>query len=85
LAGVADGVVNQADLYYYLEEVLGTKFGDTNLDGAVTSNGDLFPANSNVANGTGSGWSGGDLDFDGDVDFDDVIILGQIIGPSVGE
>ena len=79
LDGIADGVVNRADLIFYLEEVLGTVLGDTNLDGVVDILGDFNSVNSNVANGVGSGWSGGDLDFDGDVDGDDLVILGQIV------
>ncbi len=75
LAGVADGVVDRADLHYYLEEFLGTKFGDVNLSGRVDPLSDYIAINQSVLSGEGSGWSGGDLDFNGVVDQTDIDIF----------
>ena len=73
--GIADGVVDRGDLIFYLEAVLGTGFGDVNLDGTINIFGDGFI----LVNGNGSGWAGGDLNFDGVVNQDDLTILGQLL------
>ena len=75
IAGVADGVVDRADLHYYLEEFLGTKFGDVNLSGRVDPLSDYIAINQSVLSGEGSGWSGGALDFNGVVDQTDIDIF----------
>ncbi len=72
---VVDGVINQADIDAWLQVVVGTTYGDLDLDGDV----DLFDAATLAANYTGTvanggqGWSQGDLDGDGDVDFEDAM------------
>jgi hypothetical protein len=80
-AGVADGKLDRADLLYYLEDVLGTTFGDLNLDGVTDEFIDGFAQDISLGNtedqGT-FGWADGDLDFDGDVDHDDAALLDQI-------
>jgi hypothetical protein len=77
LSGVADGVVNQADLCYFSQEVLGTQFGDLNLDGEINFS-DYTPIISSDGQ-SGAGWAGGDLNFDGVTDSQDADVLANII------
>ena len=73
-----DGLVDQQDMDELIENILGTTYGDTDLDGDVDTV-DLTTAIKNFTNvsSTAIGWATGDLDGDGDVDTYD---LTQLIG-----
>ena len=73
-----DGLVDQQDMDELIENILGTTYGDTDLDGDVDTV-DLTAAITNFINAssTAIGWATGDLDGDGDVDTND---LTQLIG-----
>ena len=73
-----DGLVDQQDMDELIENILGTTYGDTDLDGDVDTV-DLITAINNFINAssTAIGWATGDLDGDGDVDTND---LTQLIG-----
>jgi probable HAF family extracellular repeat protein len=62
-----DGVVDQADVTYLLQNVLNTNYGDANLDGKT----DFvdFQTLLNHWQNSGAGWAGGDFNGDGVVDF----------------
>jgi hypothetical protein len=62
-----DGLVNQADQDYLVKKILGTAYGDANLDRAV----DFldFQALLNHWQAANAGWAGGDFNGDGVVDF----------------
>jgi hypothetical protein len=62
-----DGLINQADEDYLVKTILGTAYGDANLDHAV---GFLdFQALLNHWQTTNAGWAAGDFNSDGTVDF----------------
>jgi hypothetical protein len=69
-----DGSVNQADLAFEVENILNTKFGDTDIDGDV----DMVDLG-NLASSFGSPdekrWARGNFDCDDDVDLNDLGIL----------
>jgi len=67
------GTVTSADVTFLVESILGTSFGDVDLDGDVDT-GDLTRAiiNFTSAQGSGKTWSQGDTDGDGDVDTSDL-------------
>ena len=71
---VADGVVDMADVEYWLEQLRGTTagLGDLDLDDDIDAN-DIALWSSNY--GTGTHYGEGDLDFDGDVDGLDFLAL----------
>jgi hypothetical protein len=71
-----DNQVNQMDLTYHVETLIGTDFGDTDLDGDVDLS-DLGSLASNFGQANGAGWDDGDTDCDGDVDLAD---LGNLAG-----
>ncbi|MCA9264027.1 MAG: hypothetical protein KDA60_09280 [Planctomycetales bacterium] len=60
-----DGATNHQDVQALIFNVLGTRFGDTNLDGRVDES-DLEILQANLFHS--SGWSGGDFNGDGEVD-----------------
>lgn len=62
-----DGVVSQADVDALVRGVLGSEYGDANLDGRVDFL-DYLAFKCNVAGGGPAGWL--DCDFDGDDDVD---------------
>lgn len=68
-----DGKVNSADADYLVRNLLGTNYGDTDLDSDVDTS-DLTKAIMNFtgAGGSGKSWSGGDTDGDNDVDTSDL-------------
>jgi len=67
------GTVTSADVTFLVVTLLGTNFGDTDLDGDIDT-GDLTQAiiNFTSAGGEGKSWSDGDNDGDGDVDTGDL-------------
>ena len=73
----SDGVVDQADREFWVEDVSRTFFGDTNLDQTVEFQDFLDLAKSF---GTNAGWSGGDFDGDGEVAFADFLVLANNFG-----
>ena len=68
-----DGQVNSADADYLVRNLLGTNYGDTDLDYDVDTS-DLTKAIMNFtgAGGSGKSWSDGDTDGDNDVDTSDL-------------
>jgi len=76
-ASVPDGVVDLADLVFYLEEVLGTVFGDINFDGELDTLGDRFQQQRLL--GQETGWLAGDLNFDGEVNCLDAELLRAVV------
>ena len=73
-----DGVADAADRNLMISQLLGTNFGDSNLDGVFNSN-DLvlvFSAGEYEDDVAGnSGWSDGDWNGDGDFDTSDMIAV----------
>lgn len=67
-----DLIVDLADVAEIVEQVLGTEFGDVNLDGVVDA-ADLAIANANI--GQTGGWADGDMNGDGIVDAADIAII----------
>lgn len=67
------GTVTSADVTFLVVTLLGTNFGDTDLDGDIDT-GDLTQAiiHFTSAGGEGKSWSDGDNDGDGDVDTGDL-------------
>ncbi|MDC0936556.1 Calx-beta domain-containing protein, partial [Pirellulales bacterium] len=74
-----DGVINQSDLDFLVREVLGTEYGDLNLDGLVDST-DQAIQRGNIGLGPGLGWADGDLTGDGFVQIADVNLLTPNLG-----
>ena len=68
-----DGQVNSADTDYLVRDLLGSNYGDTDLDRDVDTS-DLTKAIMNFTGAAGSGknWSDGDTDGDSDVDTSDL-------------
>lgn len=68
-----DNTLDARDLDMLVIEILGTRRGDTNLDGVV---GQMdFKVLAENFGSTASGWSAGDSDGDGDIDFRDFVQL----------
>jgi hypothetical protein len=67
-----DLVVNADDVAEIVESILGTEFGDVNLDGVVDG-ADLAIAEANL--GQAGGWADGDMNCDGIVDAEDIAII----------
>lgn len=67
-----DLVVNNLDVIEIVEVILGTSFGDVNLDGVVDA-ADLAIAQANL--GQAGGWAQGDMNGDGVVDALDIAII----------
>ena len=68
-----DGQVNSTDADYLIRTLLGSNYGDTDVDSDVDTS-DLTKAIMNFTGAAGSGksWSDGDTDGDGDVDTSDL-------------
>jgi hypothetical protein len=71
-----DGAVNQDDMDYLIRDILGTDYGDANLDGKFNSEDlvQMFAAgqyNDGVPHN--SGWATGDFNCDGEFDSSDII------------
>ncbi|MEQ8770949.1 MAG: hypothetical protein RIB60_10635 [Phycisphaerales bacterium] len=68
-----DLVVDAEDVRVIVEDILGTNFGDVNLDGVVDAADEaIVTANQGMMN---AGWADGDTDCDGDVDADDLAVF----------
>ncbi len=65
-------VVNQADVDYLVQVILGTDYGDANLDGAVDAT-DKAIVEANL--GQPGGWADGNFDGDETVDADDLALF----------
>jgi hypothetical protein len=66
---VPDSTIDDLDAAFWVEEIVGTVFGDVNLDRAV----DLFDLNAVRNNfGASGGWAAGDTDGSGVVDLADL-------------
>lgn len=73
-----DLVVNQDDVCIIVNDILGTQFGDVDLDGDVDGD-DLAIINGNL--GMTGGWADGDLNGDGSIDSDDLDIANGVVDP----
>jgi hypothetical protein len=73
-----DGTVNQLDVIEYVQNVLGTEFGDADLDGDVDL--DDFNRLALNFNATGAGWAGGDFSGNGVTNASDQTLLSQNFG-----
>lgn len=74
-----DGSMNELDRQYWVERLMGTRFGDANLDGSVDF-ADFLALSDNFGQlGT---WSTGDFDGSGDVGFSDFLTLSDNFGQS---
>jgi hypothetical protein len=67
-----DLLVNADDVAEIVEAILGTEFGDVNLDGVVDAT-DLAIAEANL--GQAGGWADGDMNCDGIIDAADIAII----------
>jgi hypothetical protein len=72
-----DGLLTSADMDELVREILGTEYGDHDLDGDVDG-ADLAAIRGGFA--TGAGWASGDNDGDGDVDGSDFLRWQQFAG-----
>jgi ELWxxDGT repeat protein len=77
-----DSLVNQADVDHLVRVILGTEFGDVNLDGDV-DRGDVA-ATARGYGGTSAGWESGDFDGDARVTLHDLVIIRAGLDPPVG-
>ncbi len=68
---VAAGPVDTEDARVLVEDLLGTRFGDANLDGVV-GNADIGAVFGSFGTASGAGWADGSFDGDGDVDNGDI-------------
>ena len=73
-----DGLLSQADIDEMIFGVLGTVYGDTDIDGDVDIND--FGNLADHYESAGDGWATGDFDGDGDVDADDFATLSANYG-----
>ena len=69
-----DDVVDRLDVDYLVHTILGTHYGDQNLDGRVDTR-DITTAfiHFTGAGGTGMTWADGDTDGNGDVSTKDLV------------
>ncbi len=75
-----DGSVDQADADLLIEQILGSPYGNANLDGIVNLD-DFFTLRSHF--GQAVGWAGGDFTGDQFVNLDDFFLLRGHFGQSV--
>ena len=73
-----DGRVNQEDVTFWLEEIVGTRHGDINLDRKVDF-GDFVQFSTNFGRDN-VGWGQGDFNGDGRASFEDFILLSSMFG-----
>ncbi len=77
----SDGLVNRSDEKFLVEQIIGTKIGDTDLDGDVDSTDSArIQANFGQIN---VGWAQGDLDASNKIDFGDLSLLAPNNGQTV--
>ena len=77
-----DGAVDNLDRVVWVEEIVGTHFGDVDLNLAVDFDDFLaFSAGFDQA----GGWANGDVDGNAFVNFDDFLVLSGNFGQSAGE
>lgn len=69
-----DGTTDQADVDLLVRTLLGTDYGDADLDGAIDAND--INAIASAWNGT-IGWAGGDFDGNGISDFADLLMIAR--------
>lgn len=74
-----DGAVDFNDMIYEVEQILGTHFGDSDVDGDVDLN-DLGNLATNYGMTSGASWAMGDFDCDEDVDLNDLGSLATYYG-----
>jgi|GEM_PF-5884855 len=74
----SDGVVNRDDVVHYLEQELGTVFGDVNLDGELNF-GDFLAISSNFFVSEDARWTDGDINGDGEVGFGDFLLMFDLL------
>ena len=73
----SDEQLSSADITFMIEEILQTKLGDVNLDGAVDFS-DFLELSASF--GSEGGWSQGDFDGSGEIDFADFLALSRNFG-----
>ena len=71
----ADADTTTSDAKVFIEDIVGTHFGDANLDGSVNAL-DMNVIGQNWLDSVDS-WNGGDLNGDGVVDTADLNLLGK--------
>ncbi len=76
-----DLVVDQADLCELITVILGTSYGDVNLDGVVDSTDVDIVMNGMTVQPEDMGWASGDLNGDGVVDQLDLDIVNGVLDP----
>jgi hypothetical protein len=69
------GVVDQEDVKFLVENIIGTSLGDANLDGKIDAM-DLNQVGINWRRMDGAGWEAGDFTGDGTVDAMDLNLIG---------
>ncbi len=74
-----DGIADALDANLLIEDILGVKRGDTNLDGTVDF-ADFVVLAANFGQPTNNTWFGGDFDADGKVTFADFVELSSRFG-----
>lgn len=79
----ADAAVSQADADILIRDVLGTEYGDFDLNRKVDF-ADFLLLTANFGK-TNVGWSQGDANADGEVDFSDFLALAAVFGFGTGD
>lgn len=77
-----DSNVDEADVDHLLHVIVGTSYGDLNLDGSVDQT-DLSLWETGFGLSSGGGYSDGDIDGDHDVDGNDFLAMQRQIGSGV--
>ena len=79
-------LVDQEDRRIWVEELVGTEFGDTNLDGTITASVDGAALLTGLGATSPQGWANGDTDGDGIVtaSLDGAVLLAGLSGDSRG-
>ena len=72
-----DASLGQGDVDFLVRNLLGTNYGDSNLDGQVDFQ-DFLKLSANF--GRKAKWAGGDFNGDGEVSFEDFLLMSQNFG-----